>query len=138
MKSKALTLVLVFAFIFSAYSQDRLKRPKKRVGVASVDSIVTKSFDMYDDVYTYKQKVDAGHELDSTETDVLEYILEESEDLSEYALDAASELDGISVLKQGKAVLQLNRAKKALQYCAVTCKELMVGEDVEEESSGNN
>ncbi|MUP47399.1 hypothetical protein E0K83_16785 [Gramella sp. BOM4] len=107
-----------------------MKRPTKDVGISSVDSLVDKSFDMYDAVYDYNQRLATGEELNEDEMDLLEQITQDSEILSEYALEAAEDIDGKSVFKQGKALLQLNRAKKALTYCLKTSKEILLGENL--------
>ena len=120
--------LIAFGINFSVTAQKKLKRPGTTIGLASVDSLIIKTFDMYDDVYGYQELINAGEELKEKDYDILEYIVEESEALSEHAIDAASDLDGVSVFKQGKAALQLNRARKALTYCLSTGKELLVAE----------
>jgi len=106
----------------------KLKRPKSRVGVASVDSFVQESFDLYDKVYKYDGYAAAGTPLEDEDIDVLEEALEEMSSLSESAPDILNDLDGVGVLKQGKATLQINKAKKALKYSIKTAKELLLGQ----------
>ncbi len=120
--------LIAIGISFSTVAQKKLKRPGTAIGLANVDSLVIKSFDMYDDVYGYQELIESGKGLKDEDYDVLEHIVEESAVLSEYAIDAASDLDGVSVFKQGKAALQLNRARKALSYCLSTGKELLVAE----------
>ncbi|MCP9199705.1 hypothetical protein MKO06_07300 [Gramella sp. GC03-9] len=103
-----------------------MKRPTKEVGISSVDSLVDKSFDMYDAVYDYNLRLESGEELNDEEMDLLEQISHDSELLSAYAIEAAEDIDGRSVFRQGKALLNLNRAKKALTYCLVTTKEILI------------
>ena len=59
---------------------------------------------------------------------MLEEALEEMSSLSESAPDIINDLDGVGVLKQSKATLQMNRAKKALKYSIKTAKELLLGQ----------
>ncbi|MTE28037.1 OmpA family protein [Winogradskyella ouciana] len=106
----------------------KIKRPKSRVGVASVDSFVQESFDLYDKVYKYDGYAASGTPLEDDDIDVLEEALAEMSSLSESAPDIINDLDGVGVLKQGKATLQVNRAKKALQYSIKTAKELLLGQ----------
>ncbi|WP_111685396.1 OmpA family protein [Winogradskyella tangerina] len=106
----------------------RIKRPKSRVGVGSVDRFVQESFDLYDKVYKYDGYAAAGTPLDDDDIDVLEEALEEMTVLSESAPDIIDDLDGVGVLKQGKATLQMNKAKKALKYSIKTAKELLLGQ----------
>lgn len=53
------------------------------------------------------------------------------------------DIEGQSVFKQGKATLQMNKAKKALKYSTKTAKELLLGQreregSSEDESEENN
>ncbi|WP_439152207.1 hypothetical protein [Winogradskyella sp.] len=106
----------------------RIKRPKSKVGVSSVDNFVRESFDLYDKVYIYDGYAAAGTPLKDEDIDVLEEALDELTSLSESAPDILNDLDGVGVLKQGKATLQINRAKKALTYSIKTAKELLLGQ----------
>lgn len=129
-------------FIFpitNTYAQTKqLKRPKSTVGISSVDNFVGDSFDLYDKVYKYDGYAAAGTPLDDEDIDVLEEALDDLSGLSDSAPDILNDLDGASVLKQGKATLQINKAKKALKYSIKTTKELLLGQrkrDKEEEET---
>lgn len=106
----------------------KIKRPKSRVGVSSVDNFVRESFDLYDKVYKYDGYAAAGTPLEDEDLDVLEEALAEMSALSESAPDIINDLDGVGLLKQSKATLQINRAKKALKYSIKTAKELLLGQ----------
>jgi outer membrane protein OmpA-like peptidoglycan-associated protein len=106
----------------------KIKRPKSKVGIYSVDNFVGESFDLYDKVYKYDGYAAAGTPLEDEDIDVLEEALEEMSSLSESAPDILNDLDGVGVLKQGKATLQINKAKKALKYSIKTAKELLLGQ----------
>ena len=106
----------------------KIKRPKSRVGVTSVDNFVQESFDLYDKVYKYDGYAASGKSLDDDDIDVLEEALDEMSSLSDSAPDIVNDLDGVGVLKQGKATLQINKAKKALKYSIKTAKELLLGQ----------
>ncbi|MFP4846913.1 OmpA family protein [Winogradskyella sp. PE311] len=106
----------------------KLKRPKSRVGISSVDNFVRESFDLYDKVYRYDGYAEAGTPLEDEDIDVLEDALEDISGLTDSAPDILDDLDGAGMLKQGKATLQINRAKKALKYSLKTAKELLLGE----------
>lgn len=111
----------------------QLKRPKSRVGVSSVDQFVTESFDIYDKVYKYDGYAEAGTPLEDEDIDILEEGLDDLEGLSASALDILDDLDGLSVLKQAKATLRINKAKKALKYSIKTSKELLLGQRQQED-----
>ena len=121
----------------------KLKRPKSRVGIASVDNFVRESFDLYDKVYKYDGYAEAGTPLEDDDIDVLEEALEELNTVSANAINIVDDLDGTGALKQAKATLQINRAKKALKYSIKTAKELLLGqrernENETDEDSDNN
>ena len=129
LKQVLITFCLVLFIAPSLEAQTkRIKRPKSRVGVASVDRFVQESFDLYDKVYKYDGYAAAGTPLEDEDIDVLEEALEEMSALSESAPDIINDLDGVGVLKQGKATLQINKAKRALKYSIKTAKELLLGQ----------
>ncbi|TBN00837.1 OmpA family protein [Hyunsoonleella flava] len=106
----------------------QIKRPKSRVGIGSVDRFVQESFDIYDKVYKYDGYAEAGTPLDDEDIDVLEDALDDLQGLSDSAPDILGDLDGANALKQAKATLQINKAKKALKYSIKTAKELLLGQ----------
>ena len=122
-----LTLLTVFIFSLETNAQTKkLKRPSSRVGVSSVDKFVRESFDLYDKVYMYDGYAKAGTPLSDDDIDVLEQALDDVTGLSDSAPNILSDIEGIGVLKQSKATLQINRAKKALKYSIKTAKELLL------------
>ncbi|MGV6832429.1 MAG: OmpA family protein [bacterium] len=140
LKVGVLTLALVLCANFIYSQTKRIKRPSSRVGVSSVDRFVQNSFDIYDKVYRYDSYAAQGKSLEDEDIDVLENALTDLEELSTSAPDIISDLDGVGMLKQGKATLQMNRAKKALKYSITTAKKLLTEkrapkEEPEEESS---
>lgn len=133
---------IAFLFLLSnSFAQTKqLKRPKSKVGVSSVDNFVTQSFDIYDKVYKYDGYAEAGTPLDDEDIDVLEDALDDLQGLSDSAPDILGDIDGLSVLKQAKATLQINKAKKALKYSIKTAKELLLGQrerDKKDDDSNN-
>ncbi|MDT0606891.1 OmpA family protein [Croceitalea rosinachiae] len=138
LKSNLLSLLAIFIFFISANAQTKkLKRPSSRVGVSSIDQFVRESFDLYDKVYMYDGYAKAGTPLSDEDIDVLEQALDDVTGLSDSAPDILSDIEGIGVLKQSKATLQINRAKKALKYSIKTSKELLLNkhnEETEEEA----
>jgi OOP family OmpA-OmpF porin len=124
-----LTLFLCLLIIPSLEAQTKkLKRPRGKVGISSVDNFVQESFDLYDKVYTYDGYAAAGKSLDDEDIDVLEDGIEDVTRLTESTPDILNDLDGAGMIKQGKATLQINRAKKALEYSVTTAKALLLGE----------
>ena len=77
-----------------------------------------------------------GTPLEDEDIDVLEEALSDVSALSESAPDIISDLDGVGALKQAKALLQINRAKKTLNYSIKTAKELLLGTSTEPTKEG--
>ncbi|GAB1857052.1 hypothetical protein MHTCC0001_18880 [Flavobacteriaceae bacterium MHTCC 0001] len=119
---------MLVAYIPLTAQTKRIKRPKSHVGITSVDQFVQESFDIYDKVYKYDGYAQSGTPLDDDDIDVLEDALDDLEGLSSSAPDVLGDLDGANVLQQGKATLQINKAKKALKYSIKTSKELLSGQ----------
>lgn len=124
-------MALLIALPVTAQTK-KIKRPKSKVGISSVDSFVKESFDLYDKVYMYDGYAQAGTPLEDEDIDVLEEALSDVSALSESAPDIISDLDGVGALKQAKALLQINRAKKTLKYSVKTAKELLLGTSTEQ------
>lgn len=138
--NKNISLVtMLFLFIMPlAHGQSKkIKRPNSRVGISSVDRFVQESFDFYDKVYRYDGYAASGTPLDDEDIDVLEDALDDLQGLSDSAPNILGDLDGASVLKQGKATLQINKAKKALKYSIETSKELLLGQREREAQEKN-
>jgi len=130
------TVALLFTFLFSTNIEaqtKRIKRPSSRVGATNIDNFVRESFDIYDKVYRYDAYAKAGTPLDDSDIDVLEDALSEATVLTESAQNILSDLDGLNMLKKGKATLQVNKAQKALRYSVKTAKELLFGEKSDDE-----
>ncbi len=127
LKPILLSCFLVLGTQIAEAQKKKLKRPSSRVGIGSVDTFVQESFDIYDRVYRYDQNVKAGRDLTDEDIDVLENTLTEITRLTESAPNIISDLDGQGALKQTKATLQINRAKKALKHSAKMINELLKG-----------
>ena len=121
--------LFLFGILFISPSvqaqEKRLKRPSSRVGIPSVDTFVRESFDLYDRVYIYDNYAQEGKPLEEDDYEALIDTVEDTESVLSSAPDAVSDIDGAGVLKQGKATLQMNRAKKALKYSLKTAKKLL-------------
>lgn len=125
---KSILTLLLFGFLFTHYVQSqekRLKRPSSRVGINSVDTFVRESFNLYDNVYIYDNYAQEGKPLEEDDYERLIDAVEDSERILSSAPDAIADIKGASILKQGKATLQMNRAKKALKYSLKTAKKLL-------------
>jgi len=128
-KRTLIIICVIFFVIPNLEAQTKkVKRPKSKVGISSVDSFVQESFDLYDKVYKYDGYAAAGTPLEDEDLDVLEEALAEVTSLSESAPDIINDLEGAGLIKQSKATLQINRTKKALVYSIKTAKALLLGQ----------
>tara|TARA_R110002073_G_scaffold139232_3_gene289459 strand:- start:12476 stop:13969 length:1494 start_codon:yes stop_codon:yes gene_type:complete len=107
----------------------RLKRPNSAVGIFKVDDFVSRSFNIYDRVYQYDGYAKQGKALEDDDYEAMIDVVDEVSNLTAVAPDVLSSLEGQSVLKKGKATLQINRAKKALAYSLKMAKKLIAGQD---------
>lgn len=144
--------LFLFGFFFisptTQAQEKKLKRPSSRVGIYSVDTFVRESFDLYDKVYVYDNYAKEGRPLEDDDYEALIDSVEDIEQLLSSAPEAVMDIDGAGVLKQGKATLQMNRAKKALNYSLKTAKKLLsdkrgesdeseTDEDIADNETGN-
>jgi len=128
MTKTTITLIALLFMIPLQAQTKKLKRPRGSVGISSVDRFVRESFDLYEKVYMYDGYAAAGKSLEDEDIDVLEDALTDLEGLSTSTPDIVSDLDGVGALKQGKSILRINRAKKALKYSIKTAKKLLAGQ----------
>ncbi|WP_298530364.1 OmpA family protein [uncultured Algibacter sp.] len=119
---------LLFLTVSHAQTK-KLKRPKNTVGVSSVDTFVSESFDIYEKVYKYDGYAKSKTPLQDEDFDSLESALSDLEGLSDSAPDILGDLDGLSVITQGRATLSMNKAKKALKYSITTAKDLLLNKN---------
>ncbi|MBT8257004.1 MAG: OmpA family protein [Bacteroidia bacterium] len=117
--------IVLFVLPLSFAQTKKLKRPSGRVGISSVDQFVRESFDLYDKVYMYDGYAEAGKPLTEADIYILENAVQDLNLLSASATDVLGDIEGAGILKQGKATLQMNRAKKALAYSLKTAKKLL-------------
>ncbi|WGK65418.1 OmpA family protein [Croceiramulus getboli] len=125
MKNIYLAVIALLVITPLCAQTKKIKRPSGSIGVSSVDQFVSDSFRLYDKVYRYDGYAQAGTPLSDEDIDVLEAALDDVTGLSEAAPHMLTDLDGIGALKQAKAVLRINRAKKALKYSMETTKRLL-------------
>ena len=90
-----------------------------------MDTFVRESFDLYDKVYIYDNYAQEGKPLEEDDYEALIDTVEDAQGVLSSAPDAVADIKGASILKQGKATLQMNRAKKALKYSIKTAKKLL-------------
>lgn len=134
-------LILNIAFlIISApmFSQvKRLAPPKKSSRITSVDAFVDNTFLLYHKIFVYDSLSKANVEVPSEFEDELLSSMEKDVDSMWTILpNILEDMEGKgSFLKKAKAVVNLNRAKKALKFCMKASKNHLVGTKEEEEEN---
>lgn len=129
MKAKYILLFLFLCFSAELFSQIELKKPSGAVGIKIVDSIVEKSFNMYDILFDYHQRTNEGEVLCDEDISQLEEILSESEKIIRDALAAKEVLRKEKLLTRTKGTIHLERAKRALYYCKETSNKLLLAQN---------
>ncbi|TBW28098.1 hypothetical protein [Gramella sp. KN1008] len=125
MRLKLLILFILLNVSAKLYSQKKLQRPSGNVGIESIDSVVVQSFNLYEKLFTYKKRLDAGDILNKDELCQIEAFSSFSDSLAKNAIAVRSDLDSESFLMKIRGTIQLQRAKRALDYCHRTSKEII-------------
>lgn len=130
-----LVLIFLFSFPLGVMSQDkRLKPPRKSSKIKSVDKFVLTTFELYDKIFVYDSLTQVGVEIPSELEDELAKSAEDDlNELLDSAPDIAEDISDASFLKQAKATMNLNKAKKALKYCGLMVKAYFIGTEEEED-----
>lgn len=130
----ALCLVFVFLLPMLSWSQKRIKPPKRASKVESVDVFVNNTFELYHKVFVYDSLVNAGVEIPAEiEDELVEHAEQDVDSLLQIVPDLIDDISDAPFMRQAKATLNLNKAKKALKYCGITIKTYFVGTKEEED-----
>ncbi|MDO7173867.1 hypothetical protein [Mariniflexile sp. AS56] len=116
LKIKITALTICLLVTGTLMSQDEIKRPKNPVKVPLVDNFVGQSFDLYDNMRTIRMALDNGQTLTVDQTDIIQYLSENGEQLIAQAAELIEHADKMSLLQQAKSLLQVGRATKALDH----------------------
>lgn len=106
-------------------SQQRIKAPKRESKIKSADQFVDNSFSLYHKIYVYDSLSKANVEIPSELEDALLKSAQTDLDSLWQVLPTVVEdmsSGNASILKKGKATLNLNKSKKALAFCIKTVK----------------
>ncbi len=138
-KKKLLILSLVLSILMplSIHSQSkRIKAPKRSSKIRSTDVFVKNIFKLYNKVFVYDSLTQAGVEVPvELEDELLESAERDIDSLWGVVPDIIDDISDASFMKQAKATLNLNKAKKALKYCGVHLKTMVLGKKDEEEEN---
>ncbi len=124
-----LTAFLIFP-IFAQSQTNRIKPPKRESKVSSVDLFVDKSFNLYNKVFVYDSLTQAGIDIPAElEDELAERAEQDLDSLWQLAPDIVDDISDASFMKQAKATVNLNKAKKALKYCGLIIKSYFIPEE---------
>ncbi|MDH7914232.1 hypothetical protein [Winogradskyella sp. SYSU M77433] len=130
----ALILSIILLIPVLSWSQKRIKPPRRESKVESVDLFVNKSFDLYHKVFVYDSLVKQGVEVPvEIEDELTERAERDIDSLWSIAPDIVDDISYAPFMRQAKATLNMNKAKKVLKFCAVTVKTYFVGTKEDEE-----
>ncbi|ALJ04333.1 hypothetical protein APS56_03885 [Pseudalgibacter alginicilyticus] len=135
--NKVLLILGLFIFFLkplSVYSQStRLSMPNRSSKIKSTDDFVKNTFKLYDKVFVYDSLTVAGVEIPpELEEELLESAERDIDSLWEVVPNIVDDIGDASFMKQARATLNLNKAKKALKYCANYVKTTILGKKEED------
>lgn len=127
---KIVTAGLLFTmFSIKVYSQDRIEAPRKDSKIYNVDVFVNKTFELYNTVYTLDSLTKKGIDINEKYEDAfLEQSEKDIQQLYNQIPDMVEEISNAKFLKQAKATMNLNKARKALTFCMEYAKSYLIGE----------
>ncbi|MEP3838861.1 MAG: hypothetical protein ABJM36_14505 [Algibacter sp.] len=138
LNSTFLPVVLCFFFIMPIQSFSQNKRqlkPKRSSKIESADKFVDLSYNLYHKVFVHDSLTQVGIEIPADlENELLESAQTDVDSLWEVLPDVIDDIanSGASFINKGRATLNLNKSKKALKYCALYVKQMVVGTKEEE------
>ena len=128
-----ISLLLILGSSLQAQSK-RIKPPKRNSKVKSVDLFVVHTFDLYNKIFVYDSLSNVGVEIPSElEDELVERAEQNIDSLWEAIPDIIDDISDASFMKQARATLNLNKAKKALKYSGITLKNYFVGNKEEDD-----
>ncbi len=126
MSLRFLLLLVSLSLSAELISQIELKRPSKAVGINIIDSIVERSFNIYEQLFDYHLCFNDGKILGEEDLFQVQYILKESDKIIKDAQFAKAILKKEKLFTRTKATIQLQRAKRAIYYCRDTGEDLLL------------
>ncbi|MEP5338372.1 MAG: hypothetical protein ABJL44_10610 [Algibacter sp.] len=136
---KKTLFIIVFSALFlipllGTSQPSRIKVPKRMSKITTTDKFVSKTFELYNKVFIYDSLTIAGVEIPGElEDELMESAVRDIDSLWEVVPDIIDDISDASFMKQAKATLNLNKAKKALKYCGNYMKSTVVGKKEDEE-----
>lgn len=134
-RKSILAIFILFLFSTGSWSQEnRIKPPKRKSKITSVDNFVKHSFELYHKVFVYDSLTRAGVEVPAEiEDELMERAERDVDSLWQEVPDIADDISDAPFMRQAKATLNLNKSKKALKFCMLSVKAYFVGTEEDEE-----
>lgn len=134
----SLVLFMLTPLVVSAQPK-RIKPPKRSSKIKSTDHFVKNIFKLYNKVFVYDSLTQAGVEVPTElEDELFESAQRDLDSLWQVVPDIVDDISDASFMKQAKATLNLNKAKKALKYCGVYVKTMLLGKKEDEENENDD
>ncbi|WP_178989060.1 hypothetical protein [Winogradskyella schleiferi] len=134
-RKSILAIFILFLFSTGSWSQEnRIKPPKRKSKITSVDNFVKHSFELYHKVFVYDSLSRAGVEVPAEiEDELMERAERDVDSLWQEVPDIADDISDAPFMRQAKATLNLNKSKKALKFCMLSVKAYFAGTEEDEE-----
>lgn len=129
-------LAIILAAPFANAQKKRVKPPKRTSNIKSVDAFVENTFELYHKVFVYDSLTQANVDIPAELEDELMQSAEQNIDSLMIVLPVVIEdisNSDTNFGRKAKATLNLNKAKKALRFCAKTSKDYFLGKEEEKE-----
>ncbi|QYA25322.1 hypothetical protein G3I01_07280 [Gramella sp. MT6] len=107
-----------------------MKRPSGAVGIKIVDSVVERSFNMYEQIFNYHLQINEGEILCEEDLLIINEIAFESEKIIKKAIDAKKILKKEKFIPRTMATIRLERAKRAVYYCQEASQEVLLAQNI--------
>ncbi len=130
--TQLIVLLLLSCSAMVAQEVERVKAPKRASRIQNADTFVNASFDLQHKVFVYDSLQRAGYETTAEEEDfIIESMRSDIDSLLSVAPDLIDDLSSKVSLKTAKAVINLNKAKKALRVSLKMVKSYVLDEEEE-------
>lgn len=129
MKLKLILLSIIICFCTDLSSQKKLNRPSGIVGIKSIDSIVARSFDLYDLLFNYETRINEGEILCPEDICEVEKIFLNSENIIQEAIAAKIYFKEENVITRTQATIQLEKAKRVVYYSRKISKKILLAQN---------
>jgi len=130
---KFLIILISVCFLMPLHSISQNKRqskPKRHSKIESADTFVDITYKLYNKVYVHDSLTQVGVEIPADlENDLIESAQNDVDSLWQVLPDVIDDIANskASILSKGRATLNLNKSKKALKYCALYVKQVIIG-----------